>query len=82
MIPLALYVLMIQFEFVGFALILGVGGVISGGLTGILILLIAKKAKSNKRNKKDPEIRVPINWKLIIILSIIFITGIILEFTH
>jgi amino acid permease len=82
LIPLALYIFITQFEFIGFALILGIGGVISGGLTGILILLTAKKAKSNTRNKKDPEIRVPLNWKLIIILSIIFITGIILEFTH
>jgi len=82
LVPLALYVIITQFEFISFALILGIGGVISGGLTGIIILLIAKKAKANTRNKKDPEIKVPLNWKLIIILSIIFITGIILEFTH
>ena len=81
-VPLILYIIITQFDFIGFALILGIGGVISGGVTGILILLMAKKAKENTRNKKDPEIQVPINWKLIIILSIIFIAGIILEFTH
>ena len=81
-IPLVLYILVTQFEFIGFAFILGIGGVISGGLTGILILLIAKKAKQTTRNGKNPEIQIPLNWKLIAILSLIFLTGIILEFTH
>ena len=81
-VPLILYIIVTQFEFIGFTLILGIGGVISGGLTGILILLMLKRAKKTTRNKKKPEIRMPINWLLIIILSIIFIAGIILEFTH
>ena len=81
-IPLIIYIIVIQFDFIGFTLILGIGGVISGGLTGILILLMLKKSKSNTRNTKKPEIQMPTNWTLIIILSIIFITGIILEFTH
>jgi len=82
LIPLALYIIITRFDFIGFALILGIGGVISGGITGILILLMAKKAKANTRNKKKPEIQMPINWTLITILSIIFILGIILEFAH
>ncbi len=82
LIPLVLYALVTQYNLIGFALILGIGGVISGGLTGILILLMAKKAKSNTRNKKNPEIEIPLNWTLIIILSLIFIAGIILQFTH
>jgi len=81
LIPLVLYALVTQYNLIGFALILGIGGVISGGLTGILILLMAKKAKSNTRNKKNPEIEIPLNWTLIIILSLIFIAGIILQFT-
>lgn len=82
LVPLVLYVFVTQLELIGFASILGIGGVISGGLTGILILLIAKKAKANTRNDKDPEIQVPINWVLIGILSLIFIMGIILEFAY
>jgi amino acid permease len=82
LIPLVLYVIATQFESIGFILILGIGGVISGGLTGILILLMLKRAKKSTRNNKKPEIQMPINWILIIILSIIFIAGIILEFTH
>jgi len=79
-IPLILYLLITQFDFIGFILILEIGGIISGGLTGILIVLIAKKAKSNTRNGKKPEIQVPLNWILIILLIIIFTSGILLEF--
>ena len=82
LIPLSLYILVTRFDFIGFFLILSIGGVISGGLTGILILLIAKKAKFNMRNGKKPEIKVPLNWTLIAILSLIFITGIILQFAR
>jgi len=82
LVPLLLYAITTQFTFISFTLILGIGGVISGGLTGILILLIAKRAKNTTRNNKKPEIQMPINWFLIILLSIIFIAGIILEFTH
>lgn len=82
LVPLILYILAKQFHFLSFSVILGIGGTISGGLTGILILLIAKKAKSNRRGKNEPEIKIPINWPIIILLSIVFITAIILEFTH
>ncbi|MFH1521950.1 MAG: aromatic amino acid transport family protein [archaeon] len=79
-VPLVLYILITQFNFIGFVSIIGVGGVISGGLTGVLILLIARRAKSNTRNDKDPEIIIPINWTLMIILSLIFVSGIVLQF--
>ena len=82
LVPLILYILITQYKILGFSSILGIGGVISGGLTGILILLINKKAKANKRNKKDPEIQMPINWLIIIILSLIFLTGILLQFSQ
>jgi len=82
LIPLILYILIAQYNIIGFASILGIGGVISGGLTGILILLISRKAKASKRDKNNPEIQMPINWPIIIILSIIFLAGIILQFSH
>jgi amino acid permease len=81
LIPLIIYLLITQYKILGFASILGIGGVVSGGITGILILLISKKAKATKRNKNNPEIQMPINWTIIIILSIIFIAGIILQFS-
>jgi len=80
LIPLIIYIIIAQYKVLGFAAILGIGGVISGGITGIMILLIGKKAKTTKRNKNEPEIQMPISWLIIIILSIIFIAGILLEF--
>jgi len=80
LVPLIIYILIAQYKIIGFSSILGIGGVISGGLTGILILLINKKSK--KQGKKNPEIRMPINWPIVIILSIIFIIGIILQFSQ
>lgn len=80
LLPLLIYLLISIFELASFSQILSIGGVISAGLTGILILLISKKAKKVTRNEKTPEIKMPINWTIIIALSIIFITGIILEF--
>ena len=79
--PLLLYILVEYYKIASFALILGIGGTISGGITGILILLMAKKAKSTKRNKSNPEIQIPINLPLIITLSAFFIIAIILELT-
>ena len=82
LVPLILYIIVSSFGIFGFVSILGIGGVISGGLTGVLILLISKKAKRRTRNGKDPEIEMPITWPVIILLVFIFISGIILEFAH
>tara|TARA_Y100000310_G_scaffold293467_1_gene323062 strand:+ start:8994 stop:10253 length:1260 start_codon:yes stop_codon:yes gene_type:complete len=82
LIPLILYTLISQLNFISFASILGIGGVISGGSTGILILLTNKKSKNYKRNNKDPEIKMPMSWKTIIIISVIFIIGTITEFLN
>jgi uncharacterized membrane protein YsdA (DUF1294 family) len=76
-IPLLIYLFLDQINQLNFINILGIGGVISGGLTAIIILITAKKAKHHGTRK--PEFTVPINWPIIIILSIIFILGIIFE---
>ena len=76
-IPLLAYLLLDQINQLNFINILGIGGVISGGLTAILILIMAKKSKHHGTRK--PEFQVPINWPIIILLSAIFILGIILE---
>jgi tyrosine-specific transport protein len=76
-VPLLLYLLVSSFKMAGFAMILGIGGVISGGITGILIVLMNKKSKSSK---KKPEFVVPMNWIIVALITIIFITGIFVEF--
>lgn len=72
-VPLVLYFIITFFNLVDFVGILEIGGVVSGGLTGILILLMNLKSKD--KGKRRPEFSVPINWKVIWIMSIIFILG-------
>ena len=76
-IPLTLYLIVTIFNYGSFSKVLGVGGIISGGLTGILILIMNKKSK-NKRDKK-PIYKMKISWTIIILLSVMFIIGTISE---
>ena len=77
LLPLILYLAITFFNIAGFVKVLGIGGVISGGVTGILILLMNQKAK--KKSDRKSEFSVKINWPIIIILSAIFILGIVVE---
>ena len=76
-VPLLLYLLVSFFDLAGFVRILGLGGVISGGLTGILILLMIRKAQI--KGDVKPEYSIPINWFIITVLTLIFVVGIFLE---
>jgi len=76
-IPLLLYLIITYFNIADFVKVLGIGGVISGGLTGILILVMALKAK--KLGERKPEYKIPINWFIIGLLSLIFIIGVVVE---
>ncbi|MBU2616331.1 MAG: hypothetical protein KKC19_04470 [Nanoarchaeota archaeon] len=76
-VPLLLYIFVSFFNLAGFVRILGLGGVISGGFTGILILLMARKAQI--KGDVKPEYSIPINWFIITVLTLIFVTGIFLE---
>ena len=75
--PLILYLGVSYFSLLDFVKVLGIGGVISGGLTGILILLMNKKAKIYGNRK--PEFWIPLNWLIIIILNLVFILGVVVE---
>lgn len=77
MIPIGIFLLTQLTDLFSFVKILGIGGVISGGLTGILILLMVKKAKQ-KGNRK-PEYQIPANKIILWLLILIFAIGIIAE---
>ena len=77
-IPLLFYLIISVFDIASFSMILGIGGVISGGLTGILIMIMNKNAK--KKGNRKPEYHIPINKTIIAIISIIYLLGIIFEF--
>ncbi len=76
-IPLSLFILLEFLDKNSFVNILGISGTISGGLAGILILLMNLEAK--RKGNRKPEYKIPINWIIIFILSLIFILGAIFE---
>lgn len=76
-VPLILFAILEIAKIANFTSVLGIGGVLSGGLTGILIFLMAKKAK-RKRDRK-PEYSISTSAWIIWILAIIYIVGVILE---
>lgn len=76
-VPIAIFVLTRFFEFLSFVKILSIGGVVSGGLIAVSVLLMAKQAKL--KGKKRAEYSIPINWWIIGVLSLIFIAGVVVE---
>jgi len=77
LVPIALFILIKLFTAFSFTKILSIGGVISGGLTAILVLLMVKKAKS--KGDRKPEYKIPVHWSIVIILGLIFLAGIVIE---
>ena len=78
-IPIFIFLIIELFanEFFSFTKLLGIGGVVSGGLIGILVLLMVKQAK--QKGDRKPEYNIPINWFIIGLLSFIFIAGIVFQ---
>jgi len=77
-VPLILFLLIYFYKLASFVQILSVSGIVSGGLAGILILLMNRKAKTMGNRK--PEYSIKINWWIIGILSFIFIAAVVAEF--
>jgi tyrosine-specific transport protein len=76
-IPLIAYLLVSFFDLADFVTVLGVGGAISGGMVGILVLFMNIRAK--KKGDRNPEYSIPINWFIIAFLSLIFLAGIFFQ---
>lgn len=76
-IPIILFIIIQIFDIFSFTKILSIGGVVSGGLASILILMMVKN--SRKKGERKPEYTVKINKLIIFTLSVIFLLGIISE---
>jgi tyrosine-specific transport protein len=77
-LPLILFLLIYFFKLVSFVQLLSVAGVVSGGVIGILVLLMNKQAK--KTGHRKPEYSIPLSWLAILIISIIFALAVVAEF--
>ena len=78
--PLIIFLLLHLLNADSFIKVLGISGVVSGGLTAVLILMMVKKAKT--LGDREPEYSIPYSKILAIILILIFLTGTILEIWH
>jgi len=76
-LPILIYLFLYFINKLNFVEVIGIGGVISGGLTAILILLMLKSSKH--KGDRKPEYSVEINWFIILLLSLIFILGTFFE---
>lgn len=76
-IPIALFIILSFIEGATFIKVLSLGGVISGGMTAILILAMVKKAKL--KGSRKPEYQIPYSKILTIILITLFVAGALLE---
>ena len=76
-VPILIFLVVRFVGFFSFTKILSIGGVVSGGLTAILIMLMVKKAK--KKGNRKPEYSIPVNWFIIGFLILIFVLGILRE---
>ena len=76
-LPLILFFILELTKSASFIKVLGIGGVISGGLTAILILSIINNAKI--KGDRRPEYSIPTSRLLTFLLILIFVIGTIIE---
>jgi len=78
--PLVLFLLLKLTNTASFVKVLGIGGVISGGITAVLILFMVKAAK--KKGDRKPEYKIPYSNLLTWILIAIFTIGAVFEIAY
>ena len=75
LVPLTLYLISYFFEIGDFISILGIGGVVSGGLTAVLALAMNVRAK--KIGNRNPEYSVPLGWIGVLVFALVFLVGVV-----
>jgi len=73
--PLIILLIISAANIASFSLILGIGGVISAGTTGILIVLMNRAAKKNKKTEHSSR-----GWFKVALISAIFVIATVLQF--
>jgi tyrosine-specific transport protein len=68
----------IVFKLATFIEIISFAGAVAGGFGGILIILMALRAKN--RGDREPEYKMPISWIVMFLLILIFVLGIAYQF--
>jgi amino acid permease len=74
-VPLLLYLVLNYYGRLSFVDTLDIGGAVSTSLAAILVLIMGLRAK--KMGNRKPEFSMPLNWFIVLILSAIFLIGII-----
>ena len=77
-VPFILFLIIARFGGATFSRLLELSGVISGGFSGVAILLMLMKAK--KMGDRKPEYSMPINWLIIALITLLFLFGIAYQF--
>lgn len=76
-LPFVIFLILYFFRLATFITVLEWSGVVSGGITGTLVLLMLIKAK--KIGDRVPEYKMHINWFIVVIFILIFIAGILYQ---
>ena len=76
-IPVVLFLFTQLTDFFSFTKILSIGGVVSGGLMAMVILLMIRKSKV--KSSRKPEYSVPANWFVVGSLILLFLLGVVMQ---
>jgi amino acid permease len=81
-LPFILYILIVTFRLSDFVKTLDIGGAVSGGLTGIIIVLMLLKARKTrlKMFARKPEFKLKLPGFIYLLLLLIYLLGIIYVF--
>jgi len=79
-LPIILFIILNLSNKAEFTKVIGIGGAISGTITAILILLMAKQAKL--KGDRKPEYEIPYSKIAVALIILIFVIGTIFEITN
>jgi len=77
-VPFVIFLALYFLKLATFITVLEWSGVVSGGVTGTLTLLMLMKAK--KLGNREPEYKTCINWVIVVLLILLFLVGILYQF--